>query len=185
MIKKLKSRAGLTLTELMITLAILTMFSSACLVGIAAAIRTRNENIKVGNADILASMVSGLITEELSLSSNLKSPDGPSIKYTSVEGERGDAEMSLSSNGHLMITYGTNASATPKPMLSEAAYGSVSKNIIGTSSVIELRIDDLQFKITNGADGCKIVNVSFKILDSDSNVIKEDSFLVRPLNDIK
>ena len=54
MIKKLKSRAGLTFTEMLVTLLILTMFSSACLLGVTTALRARQDNIKANDADSLA-----------------------------------------------------------------------------------------------------------------------------------
>lgn len=72
MLKKLKSRRGLTLVELLVTTVILSLFSCGCLVGISTAFKSRSDHIKAADADILKSSVIEAITQELRLSQHPK-----------------------------------------------------------------------------------------------------------------
>lgn len=166
MIKKLKSRAGLTLTELLVTLLIMAMFSSACLVGISTAFRARQDNIKANDADILASIVTQLITDELRLSDDaVVSAD--SVTYTSHASGYGSVKLYVDeSDGHLYMDIGNEGSATKQAMLNEAAYSSV-----------KLRFNPLIFEVVD-----KSIKVTLEVTDADGKPLKTQDFFVQPLN---
>ena len=63
--KRIKNRAGLTLTEMLVTVLILTIFSSAVLTGMTTALSVRRDNIMANDAEIIASMTVTYITNEL------------------------------------------------------------------------------------------------------------------------
>lgn len=109
MLKKLKSRAGLTLTELMVTMLLLTMFSSACLIGITSAFASRRDHIRIADADILKSTVTEVITQELRLCLKPVAEDsGKKISYRgglSINGSSYDnSSLTLNDDGRLEKT---------------------------------------------------------------------------------
>ena len=180
MIKKLKSRAGLTLTELLVTMLILTLFSSACVLGITTALRARKDHIKLNDADILASLVQNTITDELRLCENPEETDGglsvtfKSSVYESVTLYIGDYEVEDGDGnkvpypGRLYMKVNSTSDTDPMMLLSNASY-----------SHNTLKITDPVFKI-NGA----VIEVSFEIKDINDMPLASRSFSVRPLNDI-
>ncbi len=117
MLKKLKSRAGLTLTELMVTMLLLTMFSSACLIGITSAFASRRDHIRIADADILKSTVTEVITQELRLGTRPKAhgeddgagtTTGKIIEYgggLSIDGKTNDIVYLTTYNGRLQKIY--------------------------------------------------------------------------------
>ena len=93
-IGKLKNRCGLTLTELLVTLAILSLFSSAVLVGMSTAYAVRRDSIKANDAEILASMITNYLSAELRTATNIAvEEDGKKITYQS--NERGIRSVTL------------------------------------------------------------------------------------------
>lgn len=178
MIKKLKSRAGLTLTEMLVTLLILTMFSSACLVGITTAFRARQDNIKANDADILASMVTQLITDELrfcELTDDAFGVDGE-LTYRSHASSYNNVTLCLKNatdkNGkdlgdRLCMTV-NGSTKVDQMMLNDAAY-----------STFPLCLENLKF----WQDGDGNIGVSFDVCDEPgSRPIAQEEFYVKPLN---
>lgn len=174
MIKKLKSRAGLTLTEMLVTLLILTMFSSACLVGITTAFRARQDNIKANDADILASMVTQLITDELRFSEDAVA-SGDSITYRSHASGYNNVTLGLKDEGEvgkrLCMTVNATAGGIEQMMLNDAAY-----------STFPLCLKKLEFKQEGDS-----IKVTFEVWDGpsdDDRRITQEEFYVKPLNGI-
>ncbi len=178
---KLKSKSGLTLTEMLITVILLMFFSSACLLGISTALSTRRDMIKAADADILCSTVTQYISNELRLS--LKGDDSVAgvFKYdggsTYANLTCGDSELSLDENGHLMRSIGYLEGAVltvdhKYSVLNDAAYSGFT-------------LDNLEFKIiykVNDDDNDKI-RCSFDIKDGETTV-KSTEFTVTPINPV-
>ena len=180
MIKKLKSRAGLTLTEMLVTMLILSMFSMACLIGVTTAFRARQDNIKANFADVLSSTVTQLITDELRMSEFETMPtDGDDITYISHASGYGKARMYLNTDGYLYMDVGN--AGTSQPMLSNAMYMDTTQS----DPRFKLKLDELNFSV-DSANGN--ITVTFKVLDENNAVLADktgdNGFTVKPLNGI-
>ena len=187
---KLKSKSGLTLTEMLITVILLMFFSSACLLGISTALSTRREMIKAADSDILSSTIMQYISNELRLSLN---PDDSVAGVFSYDGGStyanltcGDSEIWINYDdenypkGYLMRRIGRvedDDDSSKKytvnhiyPVFNESAYSCFT-------------LSDLTFEIIDGT-GEKKIRCSFVIKDGD-NPIKTTEFTVTPLTPIE
>lgn len=128
-IKKLTSHGGLTLTEMLVTMLILTMFSSAALIGITTAFTARRESIKYNDAEVLASLLTNFITNELRTATNIEGLNEPDlIDQSKVDGVS-------------QITYQSNESNYKKVVIKVKDYDDDNKSQL--------------FLIIKGADGNK------------------------------
>lgn len=174
---KINSRAGLTLTEMLITLGILSLLSMACLAGITAALNARRNSIQIANADLISSTMRQVVMQEMRLSYNVRikdnpddAPNGKKLLY-----DGGSSVMNLSTrnsalyldaDGHLWRQLGTSN----YKVLNDSAYSG-------------LKASDLEFSTVEGTD--RQLSCSFNIVDDSGNVIKTNEFTVRTLNSIK
>ncbi len=172
--KRLKNRAGLTLTEMLVTVLILTIFSSAVLTGMTTALSVRRDNIMANDAEIIASMTVTYITNELRTASDIK-VEGDSVTYQSNESGFKNVTLKLDGGQLVMVVKDGNAAegADDKGeihVFSDAAYSD--------NSVKKLSIQDLNFeqkgesvKVTFGVgydDGGKTVKIA--TADTEFNV---------------
>lgn len=210
MIKKLKSQSGLTITELMVTLLIFSMISSAVLVGISTSFAVRRDSILVSDAEILKSTVSQILKQELRFSSEQHYPnDGGKfdediynisdadtavvdkwyVAYRGgvpVTGQGNEiARIGLNENGYLMKRVANNEADTkPYQLLSSAAYGDPEHTHSSFSST--LFIDNLKMAESDTAPGN--ISVCFDIFSGDKTDEEEDvkilstEFTVVPMN---
>lgn len=172
MLKKLKSRAALTLTELLVTTLILSMFSVACLTGISTAYNLRRQNVRIGDADILSSIAMQLISSELRVS--LKAdPAGESITYQDTRTKLLNNTLKLDGDNHLIKVAGDEENQ----LINEATY----KDDVAD---IELYLDNLYFKLDD--DKKDVIVCKFEIRDkSNDNLVKEVEFKIYPINGTK
>ena len=166
MIKKLKSRAGLTLTELVITLFMLTMFSAACLLGMTTAFSVRRDTIKASDANILASTVAQAISGEIRTRSDvgLKAVDDK-LYYRINETEHW---LELESGQIKVKTVNSS-----RDLLGSAAYGQSSDS----RSESRLSIKELKFESVGTA-----IKVTVIICDESGHELSNAEFTVAPLN---
>lgn len=191
MLKKLKNTAGLTLVELMVTLLLLSLFSSACLVGINAAFASRRDHIRIGDADILKATLTEAISQELRMCTKIEgeTTDSPTIKYEgglTVDGElQKKAMLSVGDDseaykgvpdpeGRLIktirdVVVDDNPKDVPYKILNDSAYGEDGL----------FMIKDLKF--TADKDAQKI-SVEFRIVDGNDVEYATAEFDVYPLN---
>lgn len=155
MLKKIKNRAGLTLTEMLVTVAILSLFSAACLTGMTTALSVRRDNIMANDAEILASMVTNYITNELRTASNIDFGTGGQVTYQS--NESGFKSVTLMLDDGRLVMKINDSSSTTVEVFSEAAYSD--------KSVKRLMLDNLKF--TQSADNVTVTfDVGYKNVDS-------------------
>lgn len=158
---KLKSRAGLTLTEMLVTVAVLAFFSMACAIGITTALSARRDAIKISDADTLSSTIMQYISNEMRLAlmqsgrtTFLEGADDEKFVYdggSSVAGlTTGGSELYLNDDGRLMRKIG----ATEYEVLNESAYNT-------------LKLDDLKFFVDGSKLGCR-----FKVVDAEGHTVK-------------
>lgn len=187
---KIKSKSGLTLTEMLITVILLMFFSSACLLGISTALSTRREMIKAADSDILSSTIMQYISNELRLSLHGDDSTVGRFKYdggsTYANLTCGDSEIWINYDdenypkGYLMRRIGRvedDDDSSKKytvnhiyPVFNESAYSCFT-------------LSDLTFEIIDGT-GEKKIKCSFVIKDGD-NPIKTTEFTVTPLTPIE
>lgn len=173
MIKKIKSRAGLTLTELLISLLLMALFSSACLLGITTALSIRRDTIKVSDADILASTAAQVIADEIRMSSGAKpSDDSSSLDYTSFT--YGESRTIMLETEETSENFG-RIKVNSRYLLGSAAYGYSSDS----RSTSRLHIEDLSFESVK--DG-KAIRVTFIVCDEGGNELSNADFTVAPIN---
>lgn len=174
---KLKSKAGLTLTEMLITVILLAFFSSACLLGISTALNTRTAMIKAADSDILSSTVMQYISNEIRLSLNGDTTAEPGkFKYeggsTYAGLTAGSSEIWLNTDGRLMRKIGN--------LVGGVAGVQHEYSVFNDSAYSGMKLKNLTF--TPEANGS--ITCSFIIEDSNGNTIKdvEDTrFTVTPI----
>ncbi len=191
---KLKSKSGLTLTEMLITVILLMFFSSACLLGISTAISTRRDMIKAADADILASTVTQYISNELRLSINGRiTEEGGKYKF---EYDGGSTYANLTcGNSVIWINYEEEVEKGDPPkgcLMRSVGYVEDDKDktkkydinnkysVFNKSAYSSFTLSDLEFKIDGDTIEC-----SFVIKDSNGNTVKtaeETRFTVTPIN---
>lgn len=121
--RKLRSRAGLTLTELLAAMAVLALLGTAIGAGTSAATRVYRQSTTFSEAAVLASTLTEAIADELRYATDLPKADmkNPSFtsqtygKDTSITNGTGDDEGRLMIGTHALVgsrTYTSGLTAT-------------------------------------------------------------------------
>lgn len=211
MIKKLKSRAGLTLTELLVTTLILTMFSSACLVGITTAISVRRDSIMIADADVLKATVTQLISSELRLctkGSGVKDAVTGEVKSEDVKLEDEDGRiiygggLSIDNKSHgmseLWLSTADDVSAGKAEnegyLMKKIGNIDLKYQLLAESAYTNMRLDNLKFEFVDASGAVDDeqrgwIKVTFDVCEmgedgSAGRVITSADFTVKPINDI-
>lgn len=188
---KLKSKSGLTLTEMLITVILLMFFSSACLLGISTALSTRRDMIKAADADILCSTVTQYISNELRLS----------IKGNPIEGKTkfaydgGSTYANLTCGDSVIWINNEEKVEEGDPqkgcLMRSIGYVEDDENniynidhvypVFNESAYSGFTLDDMKFEIVGDTIEC-----SFVIKDGETIVktAEETKFTVTPINPI-
>ena len=178
--KRLKNRAGLTLTEMLVTVLILTIFSSAVLTGMTTALSVRRDNIMANDAEIIASMTVTYITNELRTASNVEiASDNKSITYKSNETSAQNVTLKLDENGQLIMEYNNTVSPVePTYIFSDAAYSD--------NSVKKLSIQNLNFVSNSDTSITVSFGVGYDDGDGTVSIATADTvFTVGLMNGVK
>ena len=178
--KRLKNRAGLTLTEMLVTVLILTIFSSAVLTGMTTALSVRRDNILANDAEIIASMTVTYITNELRTASNVEiASDNKSITYKSNETSAQNVTLKLDENGQLIMEYNNTVSPVePTYIFSDAAYSD--------NSVKKLSIQNLNFVSNSDTSITVSFGVGYDDGDGTVSIATADTvFTVGLMNGVK
>ncbi len=181
---KLKSRSGLTLTEMLITVILLMFFSSACLLGISAAISTRRDMIKASDADILCSTVTQYISNELRLClfpTNVSEEGIEKFRYsggsTYANLPTTNTYIWIDSEGYIWRSIGDVSFL----VFNKSAYGVDSP--YGGFTIAAPESDEF-ISVDYDKD---IITCSFVIKDSNGNIVKTEDdtrFTVTPINPV-
>lgn len=157
--RKLRSRAGMTLTELLAAMAVLALLGTAIGAGTSAATRVYRQSTTFSEAAVLASTLTEAIADELRYATGLPetdTPDDPS--FTSQTYGKG---VSITNGidddaGHLMI--GSHA------LVGSRTYTS------GLTAVVDIEWKDKAFDVT------------LTINDASAVKQKEAKFSIAPIN---
>ena len=179
---KLKSKSGLTLTEMHITVILLMFFSSACLLGISTALSTRREMIKAADSDILSSTIMQYISNELRLSLN---PDASVAGVFSYDGGStyanltcGDSKIWLDDEGLLMRRIGNVKKDDDFNTTTTIDHEYL---VFNQKAYSGFKLDKLSFTVDRDKD---TITCSFVVVDDSGNE-KKTEFTVTPLTPIE
>lgn len=156
--RKLRSRAGMTLTELLAAMAVLALLGTAIGAGTSAATRVYRQSTTFSEAAVLASTLTEAIADELRYATDLPETDASNPPFTSQTYGKG---VSITNGidddeGHLMI--GSHA------LVGSRTYTS------GLTAVV-----DIEWK-------GKAFDVTLTINDASAVKRKEAKFSIAPIN---
>lgn len=115
--RKLASRRGVTLSEMLVTVAILGLVTLAVSVGISSALRVYNQSVALSDAQTLSSTLSQAIMDELRYARDISSKDG--LKFTSANYGL-NASFSVGADGRIKV--GDGDPAHGKDLVGSGAY---------------------------------------------------------------
>ena len=164
--RKLAKKAGLSLAETLITVAVLAIVTAGGAAVTGQIISTRTAMIQAADSQVLASTALEALADEIRFGQELEidSTNHDSIQlYSTIFGY--EAKISLDSNGRIVIEEQGGTGGDEKQLLAGKAYTG-------------LRIDDLKFEEVSGD-----ITISLKVVGRNG-VLWEDSLTVRPLNKV-
>ena len=159
--KKLRSRGGMTLTELLCAVVIVLLISGLLAVGVRFSVRAYQRSMAASQAQVLSSTLTAAISDKLRYCGSV-SPDGDQIfirDMGSVEGDEKGEVFRVSADGELLL--GENK------LLGSRAYPQ------------GLQVEDfhMEYDSTGG-----IFRVSFRIADSGGTELAAAEFEVKRVN---
>ena len=161
--KKLKSKRGMTLVELLCGIVVLLLITSLLTVGARFAVKTYRTSMASAQAQTLCSTLTTAITDKLRYCGNV-SANGGRIFITDVGSVSGDEE----SGGVFKIEDG------------EVLLGS--RKLLGSKAYPEgLQVDKESFTLAY-AEGSRTFSVSFVVTDSSGKELAKSDFQVQKIN---
>ena len=159
--KRLKSKSGMTLTELLCGIVVLLLITSLLTVGVRFAVKTYRTSMASAQAQTLCSTLTTAITDKLRYCGNV-SASGDRIFIKDVGSVSGDEE----SGGVFRIEDG------------EVLLGS--RKLLGSKAYPEgLRVDELKLAY---AEESRTFSVSFVVTDSGGKELAKSDFQVQKIN---
>lgn len=152
---KLRSRRGMTLSEVLMAMLILSLVTVGMAAGIGASLRVYRQATEASDAQMLASTLSTALMDELRYARDIQA-DGSFTSDTFGEGVSVDL-----TDGHVEVG--------GAKLLSDAAYAKLTIKKIGETKPVSFEDD--------------VFKVAFEIYNSTENAIQKVEFSVSPLND--
>lgn len=152
--KKLRTKSGATLSELLVAIAVLSLVTLAVAVGINASLRVYRQSVDLSDAQTLTSTLSQALMDELRYARDIRTEDGR-VVYTSTSYGL-NASISVDPSGQLLVS--------GSPLVGSGSYA-------GLTAGIQLEY--------NGT----YIEVMLTISNADGPIYQA-VFSVRPLNSI-
>lgn len=151
--KKLRSRRGVTLTEMLVTVIIIGLMTAGVATGISASLNVYHESTQLSDAQTLSATLAQAVMDELRYATNV-SGSGDAPTYDSMD--YGDtAKIEKNTNGRLAVN---------------------GIELVGSGAYNGLKAD-ISYPYNGGA-----FSVTIKICDAADNSITSASFSVTPLS---
>ena len=161
---KLRSRRGLTLSEVLVALLILSLVTVGVATGVSASLRVYRQATESSDAQMLASTLSTALMDELRYARNIQN-DGSFTSDTFGEG----VSVGIADG---RITVGDD-----EKLLSDAAYAGLQvRNLVKETETLDLV---KPVKVNNDT----VFQVAFEICNSAGTGVQQVEFSVSPLND--
>lgn len=144
MLHKLKSKAGMTLMEMMVSLLIMVLLVLAMGTGMNAGVRVYNDANFESNSASLAANINTALTDMLRYAQDVKTPTGegaPDFVFTNLEYGLRDAYVECDENGILKIYFWAESAGGTTPTVPEP------KALVNSGSYNKLTVKD-DFTIT-------------------------------------
>ncbi|MEG0755488.1 MAG: type II secretion system protein [Oscillospiraceae bacterium] len=154
MTKKLRSQKGFTLSELLVTLAILGVLTLAIAVGISSATTVYRQSVALSESGVLASTLSQAVSDELHYAQDISGTD--TVTYTS-QAYGANATITADKNGKLMVG--------AYQLVGDAAYTNLKASV-------GIAYDSGAFEVTITISG------------QESKQIRAQTFQVTPVNNV-
>lgn len=161
--KKLRSRAGFSLTEMLIAVAVLAIMSAAGTVVTGTVLSTRQDMIEMGDAQVLASTTLEALAKEIRYGKNVRLDSGTVTLDSQFFGEGASFECDAST-GRVRAN-GKDLSGDEEKILTDKAYTS-------------LKITALTFAQASSGDG---ITVSLTVAGRRGELWSQELTVV-PLN---
>lgn len=100
--KKLKNRAGMTVTELLVTVLLVVLLSGAILAGTNTALKTYRQSVSLSRAQTTLSTLMEAVGDELRLAGKVQVVDG-TVSFASARKNGQEVRLSLSDKGELLV----------------------------------------------------------------------------------
>ena len=153
---KLRSRRGMTLTEVLMALLILSLVTVGMAAGIGASLRVYRQATETSDAQMLASTLSTALMDELRYARDISGTTNP----TFTSGTFGENVSVDVKDGYVEIG--------GAKLLSDAAYAKLLVREIGETKLVSVEDD--------------VFKVAFEVCNVAGNGIREVEFSVRALN---
>lgn len=101
MIKKIKNKKGITLTELLASILILGMLGTIISVGITTGTKVYSQSVQFSEANFLVSLIIQKISDEIRKGENFKYTSN--IMTFNSKGFGDDVSFTINSDGHIML----------------------------------------------------------------------------------
>ncbi len=161
--RKLRSRRGVTLTELLATVLILSLVTAGAVTGVSASLRVYRRSVRLSDAQTLSSTLSIALMDELRYAKNPKGDTGTAVFTSAAYG----ADVSVGSReGRVVVgaVDGEGRVTDGRELIGGGAYA-------GLAADASVAYSDGVFSVT-----VRICS------DDTADTIQEVSFSVRPLN---
>ena len=167
MFKKLKTRRGMTIAEMLVAVALLALLTAGGIVAAAGVMASYRHMKDVANADILASTVIEALSNEVRLGRDIQdpgtAPDNGRLELDSAFFGEGTTLTLDTTSGKRLVAQTTDASGTitEHQLLSENTYNG-------------LQLDDLGFTM-DSASGRPVYTIAFTVRDDAGTALWSDS----------
>lgn len=190
MMKKLKSKAGMTLMEVLVSLLIMVLLVVGMGTGMDAGMRVYRDAHFESSSASLAGIINTALGDVLRYSQDVKTPEGDEINapasafiFTNLEYGLRDVQFALSGTGMLQLQ-STEANSSPSALVNSGAYsglkiadGSFSIQYYpGTGKITTL--DGTGVDIEHG----NVFYIRYKLQNSDETKSREVETVVRLMN---
>ncbi len=171
--KKLRSRSGMTLTEMLCALVVLMLISALLAVGVRFGVQTYRTSMADSQAQVLCSTVTAAIEDKLRYCGSVSKENGKLFiqGIGSVSGNGDGGFFSVNDDGQIVL---------------DAADETGEKKLLGSKSyprglkIAKIAEDDLiTFDQTSG-----IFHVKFKVTDTAGTTLASSEFDVKRINEV-